>query len=151
MTTTIHRSYSDIVMKRRLHSQALIAVLLIGQLTASLAGGALLVQCRGINGHSAIEIAHTDPCDAGDGSMMSNGTSAVAASSSESERCADEPIGIPDLARENDRPTAPPAPTLILLWTLNRPQSPRPIAAGVAHVPSPDSAQALAQSVILLI
>jgi len=137
-------------MVRGVPLRSLVALLVASQLATSAIGGSLLVNCRGADGHQAVEIAHAGSCEATE-NVTDDGQRVIDALASERERCADKPLGVPDLLREQERPAPSLSPAVAVLWILEFPLPFRTVFNSRSHFRLSDSAHSLARSVILLI
>lgn len=131
--------------------------MLFSQLLLVMLGGPLMVQCQMANGHSVIELAHANPCD--DSATDVSPTQVIATSASSpgsftAEDCVDTSLAQQPVLRQDDRVALDAIPISLDYQVAELPEIPAPAfraSDSLIHLSSPDSAESLARSVILLI
>jgi hypothetical protein len=124
-------------------------VLLFSQLLLLVVGGPLMVLCEGADGHQAVELAHNNPCEVGE-PLLRDGD-VVKASRLAPEDCVDTSLALPPVLRHDDRISVPTTPIALSYFIVEFSDKPRLTPRATAHFVSPDSPEALARSVVLLI
>ncbi len=136
---------------RPLHRTTAI-VLLCSQLVVAVIGGPLMVQCQGADDHIAIEIAHLIPCEKS-GLALSNNVvlSASTFDQLDTRQCVDTNLFQPPVVHQEQRYVLALVPFSCTRHIAELPEAPLPVCRAPAYIFSPDSAESLARSVILLI
>ena len=116
-------------------------------------GGHLMVVCEAANGHEVVELAHNNSCE-DSGATYSNRESSGAHESFQiaTEYCVDTPLTRPPVLRQDDRPIFQSFPIVLTYSSMfDAVAVPRRIPQAPVHLSSPDSPEAMARSIILLI